>query len=85
MTINTTTPLAHPLQLCPALLTLGSKQLQTLFTLSPLHTLPAGTVVSAREIVSRVFKGFADQDGRKLGREQMEITDHVALKQLAEF
>ncbi len=57
-------------------------------TSSPIHTTHqtlADELGSAREIVSRVLKGFADQGWVKLGREQIAITDHAALKQLAEF
>lgn len=55
---------------------------------SPLHTTHqalADELGSAREIVSRLLKGFAEQGWVKLGRELIEITDSASLKRLAEF
>src|SRR5574340_202217 len=50
---------------------------------SPIHTTHqalADELGSAREIVSRLLKGFAEQGWVKLGREQIEITDTASLK-----
>lgn len=50
---------------------------------SPIHTTHqalADELGSAREIVSRLLKGFSDQGWVKLSREQIEITDLDALK-----
>jgi len=44
------------------------------------HQALADELGSAREIVSRLLKGFAEQGWVKLGREQIEITDTAALK-----
>lgn len=55
---------------------------------SPIHTTHqalADELGSAREIVSRLLKGFAEQGWVKLGREQIDITDMAALKKFAEF
>jgi len=55
---------------------------------SPIHTTHqalADELGSAREIVSRLLKGFAEQGWVKLGREQIEITDTASLKKFAEF
>ena len=55
---------------------------------SPLHTTHqalADELGSAREMVSRLLKGFADQGWVKLAREQIEITDMAALKRFAEL
>lgn len=55
---------------------------------SPIHTTHqalADELGSAREIVSRLLKGFAEQGWVKLGREQIDITDTAALKKFAEF
>jgi CRP/FNR family transcriptional regulator len=38
---------------------------------------------SAREMVSRLLKGFADQGWVKLGREQIEVINRGALNRLA--
>jgi CRP/FNR family transcriptional regulator len=54
---------------------------------SPIHATHqalADELGSAREIVSRLLKGYAEQGWVKLGREQIEITDKAALKRLAE-
>ena len=54
---------------------------------SPIHATHqalADELGSAREIVSRLLKGYAEQGWVKLGREQIEITDKAALKKLAE-
>jgi CRP/FNR family transcriptional regulator len=53
---------------------------------SPIHATHqslADELGSAREIVSRLLKGFAEQGWVKLGREQIDITDVVALKRFA--
>jgi len=53
---------------------------------SPIHATHqalADELGSAREIVSRLLKGFAEQGWVKLGREQIEITDKAALKKFA--
>jgi CRP/FNR family transcriptional regulator, anaerobic regulatory protein len=54
----------------------------------PLHTTHqalADELGSAREIVSRLLKGFADQGWVKLAREQIDITDKTALIRFAEL
>jgi CRP/FNR family transcriptional regulator len=54
----------------------------------PIHTTHqalADELGSAREIVSRLLKGFAEQGWVKLGREQIDITDAAALKKFANF
>jgi CRP/FNR family transcriptional regulator len=53
---------------------------------SPIHTTHqalADELGSAREIVSRLLKGFAEQGWVKLGREQIAITDAAAMKRFA--
>ncbi|MDD4929910.1 MAG: Crp/Fnr family transcriptional regulator [Gallionella sp.] len=53
---------------------------------SPLHTTHqaiADELGSAREIVSRLLKGFAEQGWVRLGREQITVTDPAALKKFA--
>jgi CRP/FNR family transcriptional regulator len=53
---------------------------------APLHTTHqaiADELGSAREMVSRLLKGFADQGWLRLGRENIEVTDREALKKLA--
>jgi CRP/FNR family transcriptional regulator, anaerobic regulatory protein len=53
---------------------------------SPIHATHqslADELGSAREIVSRLLKGFAEQGWVKLGREQIEITDEATLKKFA--
>ncbi|MGA7749840.1 MAG: Crp/Fnr family transcriptional regulator [Gallionella sp.] len=53
---------------------------------SPIHATHqslADELGSAREIVSRLLKGFAEQGWVKLGREQIDITDAAALKKFA--
>ncbi len=55
---------------------------------SPMHTTHqalADELGSAREIVSRLLKGFAEQGWVKLGREHIEITDMASLRKFAEF
>ncbi|OIR11081.1 cAMP receptor protein [mine drainage metagenome] len=55
---------------------------------SPLHTTHqalADELGSAREIVSRLLKGFSEQGWVKLAREQIEVTDETALKRFASF
>jgi CRP/FNR family transcriptional regulator, anaerobic regulatory protein len=47
------------------------------------HQALADELGSAREIVSRLLKNFADQGLVKLGREQIEITDAAALKKFS--
>jgi CRP/FNR family transcriptional regulator len=49
------------------------------------HQALADELGSAREIVSRLLKGFAEQGWVKLGREQIDITDAIALKKFAEM
>lgn len=53
---------------------------------SPVHTTHqalADELGSAREMVSRLLKNFAEQGWVKLGREQIDITDPAALKRYA--
>ncbi|HEY0664549.1 MAG TPA: Crp/Fnr family transcriptional regulator [Gallionella sp.] len=55
---------------------------------SPLHTTHqalADELGSAREIVSRLLKGFSEQGWVRLGRELIEITDSASLRRLAEY
>jgi CRP/FNR family transcriptional regulator len=55
---------------------------------SPLYTTHqalADELGSAREIVSRLLKGFAEQGWVKLAREQIEVTDKTALKSFSEL
>jgi CRP/FNR family transcriptional regulator len=55
---------------------------------SPLHTTHqalADELGSAREMVSRLLKGFAEQGWVKLAREQIEVTDAKALKRFADL
>jgi CRP/FNR family transcriptional regulator len=47
------------------------------------HQALADELGSAREIVSRLLKGFAEQGWVKLGREQIDITDAAALGKFA--
>ncbi len=47
------------------------------------HQALADELGSAREIVSRLLKGFAGQGWVKLAREQIEVTDAAALKKFA--
>jgi CRP/FNR family transcriptional regulator len=49
------------------------------------HQALADELGSAREIVSRLLKGFAEQGWVKLGREQIDITDAAALKKFADL
>ena len=49
------------------------------------HQALADELGSAREIISRLLKGFAEQGWVKLGRELIEITDAAALKKFAEL
>jgi len=49
------------------------------------HQALADELGSAREMVSRLLKGFAEQGWVKLGREQIEVTDAAALKRFAEL
>jgi CRP/FNR family transcriptional regulator len=49
------------------------------------HQALADELGSVREIVSRLLKGFADQGWVRLGREQIEVVEGDALKQLAEL
>lgn len=53
---------------------------------NPIHTTHqaiADELGSAREIVSRLLKGFSEQGWVKLGREQITLTDVPALKKFA--
>jgi CRP/FNR family transcriptional regulator, anaerobic regulatory protein len=55
---------------------------------SPIHATHqalADELGSAREIVSRLLKGYAEHGWVKLGREQIEITDKAALVKLSEL
>ena len=55
---------------------------------SPIHATHqalADELGSAREIVSRLLKGFAEQGWVKLGREQIEINDAAALRKFADL
>lgn len=52
-------------------------------TIHTTHQALADELGSAREIVSRLLKGFAEQGWVKLGREQIDITDVDALKKFA--
>jgi len=55
---------------------------------SPLHTTHqalADELGSAREIVSRLLKGFAEQGWVKLAREEIEVIDKSALRRFVEF
>jgi len=47
------------------------------------HQVLADELGSAREMVSRLLKGFADQGWVRLGREQIEVLDPAALAHLA--
>ncbi len=47
------------------------------------HQAVADELGSAREMVSRLLKGFADQGWVKLGREQIEVLDRDALEHLS--
>lgn len=49
------------------------------------HQAIADELGSAREIVSRLLKGFAEQGWVRLGREQITLTDESALKKFAEL
>jgi CRP/FNR family transcriptional regulator len=49
------------------------------------HQALADELGSAREIVSRLLKGFAEQGWVKLGREQIDITDAAALRKFADL
>lgn len=54
----------------------------------PIHTTHqalADELGSAREMVSRLLKGFAEQGWVRLGREQIDITDAAALRKFAEL
>lgn len=55
---------------------------------SPIHATHqalADELGSAREMVSRLLKGFAEHGWVKLGREQIDITDAAALKKFSEL
>ena len=54
-------------------------------TIHSTHQAIADELGSAREIVSRLLKGFAEQGWVKLGREQIDITDAASLKRFAEL
>ncbi len=47
------------------------------------HQALADELGSAREIVSRLLKGFSEQGWVKVAREQIDITDEAALKRFA--
>ncbi len=47
------------------------------------HQQLADELGSVREMISRLLKGFAEQGWVRLGREQIEILDPAALRQLA--
>ena len=49
------------------------------------HQALADELGSVREIVSRLLKNFADQGWVRLGREQIEVVDAHALKNLSEL
>jgi CRP/FNR family transcriptional regulator len=49
------------------------------------HQTLADELGCAREIVSRLLKGFAEQGWVRLGRELIEITDAASLKKFAEL
>jgi CRP/FNR family transcriptional regulator len=49
------------------------------------HQALADELGSAREMVSRLLKGFAEQGWVKLGREQIDVTDAAALKKFADL
>ena len=49
------------------------------------HQMLADELGSAREMVSRLLKGFAEQGWVRLGREQIEIADAAALRKFAEM
>ena len=49
------------------------------------HQALADELGSAREIVSRLLKGFSEQGWVKLGREYIEVTDAASLKKLSEY
>jgi CRP/FNR family transcriptional regulator len=40
---------------------------------------------SAREIISRLLKGFSEQGWVKMAREEIEVTDKTALKRFADL
>ncbi len=55
---------------------------------NPIHTTHqalADELGSAREIVSRLLKGFAEQGWVKLGREQIEVTNTTSLRRFADL
>jgi CRP/FNR family transcriptional regulator len=55
---------------------------------SPLHTTHqamADELGSAREIVSRILKGFSEQGWVKLAREEIEVLDKASLKLFADL
>jgi len=49
------------------------------------HQALADELGSAREMVSRLLKGFAEQGWVTLGREQITVTDRAALKKFSTF
>ncbi len=49
------------------------------------HQTIADELGSAREMISRLLKGFAEQGWVRLGREQITVTDLAALKKFATF
>jgi CRP/FNR family transcriptional regulator len=54
-------------------------------TIHATHQSLADELGSAREIVSRLLKGFAEQGWVRLGREQITIIDESAIKKFAEL
>lgn len=49
------------------------------------HQALADELGSAREIVSRLLKGFSEQGWLRLAREQIDVTDAAALRRFAEL
>lgn len=49
------------------------------------HQALADELGSAREIVSRLLKGFADQGWIKMAREQIEVVDSIGLRSFSEL
>lgn len=54
-------------------------------TMHVTHQALADELGSAREMVSRLLKGFAEQGWVKLGREQIILNDEAALRKFAEL
>jgi CRP/FNR family transcriptional regulator len=49
------------------------------------HQALADELGSAREIISRLLKGFSEQGWVKMAREEIEVTDKTALKRFADL